>query len=154
MNISEIMTRNPACCTPDMTLREVARMMVEHDCGEIPVCDQRQNSHVIGVITDRDVCCRAVADGMDVNTTAVSTCMTTPAVTCNPEMSLQDCCNLMEQNMIRRVPVVDSQDCIVGIVSQADIACKGEAGVLTEIVKQVSQPTEESSRVGSMNQAS
>lgn len=137
-----------------MTLREVARMMVEHDCGEIPVCDSRQNGHVMGVITDRDICCRAVADGMDVNTAAVSTCMTSPAVTCNPDMTLEECCNLMEQNMIRRVPVVDQNDCVVGIVSQADIACKGDAGVLTEIVKEISQPTEESSRVSAGNRNS
>lgn len=123
-------------------------MMVEHDCGEIPVCDQRQNGHVIGVITDRDICCRAVADGMDVNITTASACMTTPAVTCTPDMSLEDCCNLMEQNMIRRVPVVDQTGTVCGIVSMADVACRGETAVITEIVQQISQPTEEPSRVG------
>lgn len=148
MTISEIMTKNPACCTPDTTLREVARMMVEHDCGEIPVCDSRDSGHPIGVVTDRDIVCRAVADGVDVGRTPVSSVMTTPAITASPEMSLEDCCNLMEENMVRRIPVVDASGCICGIVSQADIACKSDSTVISEIVKEVSKPTEEPSRVG------
>lgn len=123
-------------------------MMVEHDCGEIPVCDSRDSGHPIGVVTDRDIVCRAVADGVDVGRTPVSSVMTTPAITASPEMSLEDCCNLMEENMVRRIPVVDASGCICGIVSQADIACKSDSTVISEIVKEVSKPTEEPSRVG------
>lgn len=148
MTVSEIMTKNPACCTPDTTLREVARMMVEHDCGEIPVCDSRDSGHPIGVVTDRDIVCRAVADGVDVNRTPVSSAMTTPPITASPDMTLEDCCALMEENMIRRIPVVDQSGCICGIVSQADIACRGEGEIIVEIIKEVSQPTEAPSRVG------
>ncbi|MEA2552987.1 MAG: hypothetical protein QOJ65_1163 [Fimbriimonadaceae bacterium] len=148
MRVSEIMTKNPACCTPDSTLRDVARMMVEHDCGEIPVCEDRSGGGLVGVITDRDIVCRAVADGMDVNTTTADCCMTTPPVSASPDMSLDDVCSLMEENMIRRVPVVDESGCVCGIVSQADIACKANGYVIAEIVREVSKPTEDPSHVG------
>ena len=149
MRLLEIMTTEPACCTPDTTLRDVARMMVEYDCGEIPVCDSSDRGHVIGVITDRDIACRAVADGMDPNRTPVSACMTTPALTLKPDATLEDAMNLMEENMIRRIPVTNGEGCVCGIVSQADIACKANSKQLSEVVKEVSKPTEESSRVGS-----
>ena len=149
MRILEIMTSNPACCTPDTTLRDVARMMVEYDCGEIPICDSRDNGHLIGVITDRDIVCRAVADGLDMSRTPVSSCMTTPAITLMKNATLEDAVNLMEENMIRRIPITDETGCVCGIVSQADLAIKANDDQLTEVVKEVSRPTDESSRVGS-----
>ena len=149
MRISEIMTSNPTCCTPDTTLKDAARMMAECDCGEIPVCDSNDKGHVIGVITDRDITCRAVAQGLDVNKTPVSKCMTTPVISSSPNASLEDVMELMEENMIRRIPVIDDRGCVCGMLSQADIACKTDGLRVTEIVREISQPTDEASRVGS-----
>lgn len=149
MRLLELMTSDPACCTPDTTLREVARMMVEYDCGEIPVCNSGERGTIVGVITDRDIVCRAVADGMDMSEATVSQCMTTPAMTLTAESTLEDAVNLMEENMIRRIPIVDKDGCVCGMVSQADIARKSDGSKVGEVVREVSKPCEESSRVGS-----
>ena len=148
MKILEIMTSDPACCTPEATLRDVARMMVEYDCGEIPVCDSKDRGHIVGVITDRDIVCRAVAEGLDMSRTAVSTCMTTPAITLKKDATLEDAIALMEKNMIRRLPITDKDGCVCGIVSQADIALKSDDDTISEVVKEVSQPIESASCVG------
>ena len=149
MKVSDIMTSEPTCCTPDTTLRDVAKMMVECDCGSVPVCDAHDHGHIVGVITDRDIVCRAVAQGLDINRTAVSTCMTTPAVTLHREAPLEDAADLLEQNMIRRIPITDNDGCVCGILAQADIASKGEGTMITEVLREVSRPTQDSSRVGS-----
>jgi CBS domain-containing protein len=147
MKILEMMTSDPACCTPEATLRDVARMMVEYDCGEIPVCDSKDRGHIIGVITDRDIVCRAVAEGLDMSRTPVSTCMTTPAITLKKDATLEEAIELMETNMIRRLPITDKDGCVCGIVSQADIALKADSESISEVVREVSQPCESSSQV-------
>jgi CBS domain-containing protein len=145
MNAQEIMTKNPACCSPDTKLNQVARMMVEHDCGEIPVVDQSGNLQ--GVVTDRDICCRAVAN--DCNTCEVSAheIMSAPVMCVRMDTSVDECAHKMEQNMIRRIPVVDENGKCCGIVSQADIACKAD-GQIEELLVQVSQPMTSASSVG------
>ena len=146
MQVKEIMTENPVCCAPDTSLQEVARMMVDHDCGEIPVVDE--NRKPVGVVTDRDITCRAVAEGKNPLEMTARDCMTTPCVTVTEETSVEDCCKTMEANMIRRVPVVDESGACCGIVAQADIAEKAPERDAAEVVNQVSQPTEEASKVG------
>jgi CBS domain-containing protein len=138
MKVSELMTPDPVCCTPETTIEDVARMMRANDCGEIPVVQSAQTRRLVGVITDRDVVCRAVADGKAPATTNVSACMSTPVVTVGPDTSLEDCRTLMEEHQIRRVPVVNGND-ICGIVSQADIAVKAPASATGELVREVSK---------------
>jgi CBS domain-containing protein len=143
MKVKEIMSKDPACCTRDTSLQDVAVLMVEHDCGEIPVVDNLQSKRPVGVVTDRDIAIRTVALGKNPLDLRARDCMSSPAVTVTPEMSVDDCCTLMEENQLRRVPVVDDSGCCCGIVSQADIArhaSKGEAG---ELVKDVSRKTHE-----------
>lgn len=139
MRIEDIMTKNPKFCTPDTNLREVARMMVDCDCGEIPIVDSQQNRKPIGVITDRDIVCRAVAQGKNPLELSARDCMTTPAVTCTPETTVEDCCRHMEQRQVRRIPVVDKNAQLCGIVSQADLARTLPAQQSGGVVKQVSQ---------------
>jgi CBS domain-containing protein len=139
MQIREIMTKNPACCTPDTSLEAVAKMMLDYDCGEIPVVhgsDQRP----IGVITDRDITCRTVALGKDPMQLKARDCMSTPVLTVTPEMSLEECCRIMEEKQLRRVPVVDQRGYCCGIVAQADIALKAPDGQTVEVLKDVSRP--------------
>jgi CBS domain-containing protein len=132
------MTRNPACCAADSPLQEAARLMVEHDCGEIPVLDFADRP--IGVITDRDIVCRAIALGKNPLDLTVGDCMTSPCVTVPEDMSLSDCCDVLEQNQIRRVPVIDESGRCCGIVSQADVALASTKRTAAELVRAVSQP--------------
>jgi CBS domain-containing protein len=138
--IKHVMTNDPACCSPDTSLQEVARLMVEHDCGEIPVVDNEQSRRPVGVITDRDIVCRAIAEGRNPLALTAGECMTTAVVTVTPDMSIEDCCDVMERNQIRRVPVIDAQGCCCGIVSQADIARRVSERAAGEVVVDVSKP--------------
>ena len=138
MDIRSVMTSDPATCMPDATLRQVAQMMKEHDCGQIPVVDQQRQP--LGVITDRDIAVRAVAEGSDLASATAGDYMTSPVTTVPQDSNLNDVATLMEQNQIRRVVVVDPQGCVSGIVAQADVALAGRDGKTAEVVKQVSQP--------------
>jgi CBS domain-containing protein len=141
MQVKEMMTRNPACCTADTSLAEVAQMMIERDCGEIPIIEDEESRLPIGVITDRDIVCRAVADKRNPLDLTAADCMTKPIVTATPNMSLEECCRIMEEKLIRRVPVVDDRGACVGIVALADIALHTGKNVAGHIVREVSEPT-------------
>ena len=148
MQVKEVMTVDPACCTPEAGLREVAQMMIDHDCGEIPVVENKQNYLPIGVITDRDIVCRTVAQGLNPLNLSVADCMSKPCVTVTPEMSIEECSRILEENQIRRVPVVDADGSCCGIVSLADIALHARKGVAGEVIKEVSQPSAAAAAVG------
>ncbi len=147
MEVKDIMTKNPACCTTDSNLQEVAQLMVEHDCGETPVVENKQNMKLVGVITDRDITCRSVAVGKNPLKMTAGDCMSTPCITVTPEMSLDDCCKVMEENQVRRVPVVDKSGNCCGIVAQADIAQHASKQETGKVVKKVSKPSQSASRV-------
>jgi CBS domain-containing protein len=141
MRVRELMTSNPACCTPGTPLEEVARMMMRCDCGEIPVVDNRESMRPIGVITDRDIVIRAVAEGRNPLEMRASDCMTQPCITVSEKASIMDCIHLLEEHQIRRIPVIDESGRCSGIVSQADVARRIDHHA-AEILKQVSQPME------------
>ena len=145
MQVQEIMTSNPARCTPGASLKEAAQLMADYDCGEIPVVDD--SGRPVGVVTDRDIACRGIAQGKAADA-PVSEVMSSPAVTVSPETSLDDCCKTLEDNQIRRVPVVDESGSCCGMVSQADIARNASEHDTAQVVRDISRPTEESSRAG------
>lgn len=134
----DIMTPNPVCCSPKTTLDEVAKMMLWNDCGEIPIIDT--NDCVVGVITDRDIVCRAVAQGKNPIGYTVESCMSSPAVTVQEDDSLDDIVSTMERYQIRRVPVVSDGGICAGIIAQADVARVGPKREIAELVREVSQP--------------
>jgi len=138
MRVRDMMSKNVACCLPDTGLSDVARMMVDNDCGEIPVLNAAGTP--IGVVTDRDITCRAVAEGRNPLLMVAGDCMTAPCVTVSPEISLEDCCQVLESNQIRRVPVVDEAGACCGIVSQADIARHAPKRETAKVVQKVSEP--------------
>jgi CBS domain-containing protein len=121
--------------------------MVDHDCGEIPVIDGEKKLP-IGVITDRDIVCRAVAKGTNPLDLTAADCMSTPAVTVTPQMSIEECGNILEKNKIRRVPVVDANGGCCGIVALADIALRARDNVASEVVREVSEPGSAASAAG------
>lgn len=135
----DVMTPDPACCTARTTLDQVARMMVQTSCGEIPVVDV--NDRLIGVVTDRDIVCRVVAEGKNPMAYPAESCMSRPVVTVSPDDLLENVVATMEQHQIRRVPVTDERGRCTGIVSQADIARAEPVSEVGELVREVSQDT-------------
>ena len=133
----ELMTPDPQCCTADQTLNDVARMMMECDCGEIPVVDTQKK--LIGVVTDRDIVCRVVAAGKNPSAVTAQDAMTHPVTSVALESSLDAVLARMEEHQIRRVPVVDAEGCVCGIISQADVARKAEEQETGELVRAVSR---------------
>jgi CBS domain-containing protein len=148
MKVAEIMTPNPACCTPETPLLQVAQMFIDHDCGAIPVIESESVRKPVGIVTDRDIACRTVAAGRNALELTARDCMSTPCVAVTDEMSLSDCCEAMESNKIRRVLVVDNAGDCCGIISQADIALRGKESKAAEVVREVSRPSLSASAVG------
>jgi CBS domain-containing protein len=138
MEVREIMTSSPACCPPDTPLPEVARLMIRHDCGEIPVVESKTQKP-IGVVTDRDITIRAVAQGLNPLNLTARDCMSSPVVTIKPQSSIDQCARTMEEKQLRRVLVVDDDGCLCGIVAQADMARNGTQQIVADVVKDVSR---------------
>jgi CBS domain-containing protein len=130
------MSQTPACCAPDMKLPAVAKLMIDYDCGEIPVCESRQ---VVGVVTDRDIACRAVAAGLDPSETPVRAIMTSDPFTVSENAELSDAATLMEAHRVRRLPVT-REGRLVGIISQADLIQNLPYDKVLELLTAVSKP--------------
>ncbi len=139
MKVKEIMTSRPTCCSPLTNLKEVAQMMLERDCGEIPVVENINDLKPIGVITDRDIVCRVLAIGKNPLEMTAGECMSKPCITVNSETEVEDCCRILKEGHIRRLPVVDEQGRCCGIVSQADFATHHLKVEIGDILEQVSQ---------------
>ena len=133
----DIMTPDPACCSPSTTLDQVAKMMIQNNCGEIPIVDS--SSRPIGVVTDRDIVCRVVAEGKNPTGYTVESCMTRSVVTVREDAPLNDVLSTMEDHQIRRVAVVDGDGCCTGIISQADIANVESPQKTAELVTEISR---------------
>jgi CBS domain-containing protein len=142
--IEQIMTKNPVCCNRDTKIDQVAGLMVQHDCGEIPVVENGQGKKLVGVITDRDIVVRSVARGINPLELSAEDCMTANPVTAKRDLDIEKVCHLMEQNHIRRIPVVDDNGFVVGIVSQADIATSTNESGVAHLVRDISQASQTS----------
>jgi CBS domain-containing protein len=138
VKVNQVMTAKPACCSPDTPLQEVAHLMVAHDCGEIPVCDAGGRPQ--GVITDRDIVVRTVAQGLNPLEKKARDVMSTPCVTVSQDASLDECMEKMEEHQIRRMLVIGDDGCVCGIVSQADVALNAGKKDTAELLKDVSKP--------------
>jgi CBS domain-containing protein len=141
MKAQDLMTTNPVCCTPSSTVREAAQLMRDHDCGCVPVVEG-ESKRLVGVLTDRDVACRCVAEGKSPDT-AVRDLMTTNPQCCHPEDDVAAVEQIMIEAQIRRVPVVDAKQCCVGMIAQADLALNEEAASdrdVGRVVERISEP--------------
>jgi CBS domain-containing protein len=139
MRALQIMTPSPAVCTPETNLQAVAELMVEFDCGEIPVVRSRESMIPVGVVTDRDITCRAVAQGRNPLEMTAAECMSSPVVTVDTHDKVEECCQVLEDQQLRRVLVVDRAGRLCGIIAQADIAEFGRPEQTAEVVREVSQ---------------
>ena len=138
MDIQQVMTRDPRVCRAGVSVCEAARLMLQEDVGEIPVVDEAR--HVIGVITDRDIVLRCVAADINPQQATVEACMTSPALTLADDATLEDCADLMAGQQIRRVPVVDADGVICGIVAQADLEATDARSLKARVAERVSVP--------------
>jgi len=122
MKVREVMTKTPVCCMSVDSLQTAADLMKSHDVGAIPVVNNYTERKLLGIITDRDICIKAVAARKLNGMIKVMDVMTTSPITCQPDDSIENCESKMERNQVRRIPVVDAQGVCIGIVAQADIA--------------------------------
>ncbi len=137
---NEIMTKNPVCCLPNDLVSKAADLMKREHVGSIPVIENEQTKKLIGIVTDRDLTLRIVAEGLDAQTTKVEAVMTRKVVTCSAEDNMQKALDAMSQNQLRRIPIVDDDNKILGIISLADVAMHGDHPKRTAaMVKEISQ---------------
>lgn len=137
---SDIMTKDLVTCTPENTIVEVARLMKTEDIGPILIVDNEQSKTLVGIVTDRDIVVKAIADGQDVNTTRVGDVMSKKLVTCRADDDVDVAMKAMAQFQLRRIPVVEENMRLVGIISQADLATRVDAPEKTgEVVKEISE---------------
>jgi len=148
MRIKHVMTKDPTCCVPSDSAQHAASLMRDENAGIVPVIDNEQSRKVVGVVTDRDLCMNVVAEGLDPRTVSAEQCMTTTVVTCSPNDSVERATELMQTNQIRRLPVVNEQKELQGIVALADVVERADVKPTQthETLKRVSAPTNEPSR--------
>jgi CBS domain-containing protein len=140
MKCSEVMTDNPVCCLPSDSVGQAARVMRREHIGPVPVISDERSREIIGIVTDRDLAIKVVAEARDPNRTMVSDVMTNIIVVCRADEDLDSAIAAMEEYQIRRIPVIDQGGRIVGIISQEDVAMRLHAphtsvGMMDEISK-------------------
>jgi len=137
---NEVMTKKPVCCLPDDFVSEAAELMKKEQVGSIPIIEDEQTRKLVGIVTDRDLTIRIVAEGLDAKSTKVETIMTRNVVTCSAEDDLQKAVDTMSKHQLRRIPVVDEDHKILGIIAQADVAMHFDHPKRTAaMVKEISQ---------------
>jgi CBS domain-containing protein len=138
----DIMTKDPFCCMPTDSAQRAAQLMRDRNVGAILICDSEETKRLVGIVTDRDLCLRVVAEGCDPKSTCVGDVMTRQVFTCRPEDDVEKAVELMESRQVRRVPVVDERNRIVGIITQGDIANRlRDPQKVAEVVMEVSKPS-------------
>lgn len=142
MKIREAMSPNPVCCLPTDSAQRVARTMCDHNVGSIPVVLDQDSRKLVGVITDRDLCCSVIANGLDPKSVTIEKFMTLNPVTCREGENLENCERLMQEHQIRRMPIVDADDHVIGILAQADLALKDNPERVSKTVAEISKTSE------------
>jgi CBS domain-containing protein len=138
MKLSEIMTREVEIIQPDDTMHTAAQKMRDRDIGFLPVCD---GETLMGVLSDRDITIRALADGIDINVMLSRDLMTTPAIYCFDDQDVTDAAKLMRENQIRRLVILGREsERVVGVISLGDLARKGITDISGEVLQRVSEP--------------
>jgi CBS domain-containing protein len=134
--IRELMTANPRAIEADKPVAEAAKMMRDEDVGLAPIVE---GDRLVGTVTDRDIAIRVVAEGRDPESTTVREVASTDLVTIDPEQSLDEALRLMAQHQVRRLPVVEEDGRLVGVLAQADVARHGEDRETGQVVERISQ---------------
>ncbi len=141
MTCKDLMTADPKCCVPGDTAARAAEIMRDEDVGPVPVVSDRAGKRLVGIVTDRDVAVKVVAAGRDPKSTRVSEVMSTSLATVRVDDDYTEALDCMARNQVRRVPVVNEDGSLAGIISQADVARVGTEEELGEVVEEISEPT-------------
>jgi CBS domain-containing protein len=137
---NEVMTKNPICCLPNDMVSAAAELMKNENIGSIPVIENEQTKKLVGIVTDRDLTLKIVAAGLDAKSTKVEAVMTHKVVTCLADDDLQKALDAMAEHQLRRIPIVDNNYKVVGIIAQADVAMRvNQPEKTAEMVKEISQ---------------
>jgi CBS domain-containing protein len=140
MKCKEIMTKDPVCCLPGDTVDQAAQLMKDEDVGPIPVIADQKTKRLLCIVTDRDLAVKVVAEARSIQSVTVEEVMSRAPVSCHAEDDLQRAIDAMEKNQVRRIPVVDDNDRIIGIISQADVAIRAHKPETTaEVVEEISK---------------
>jgi len=140
MLVREIMSPNVETVTPELTLQQAAKKMRDLNIGCLLVQESKgKGDKLIGIITDRDITCRAVAEGANPETTYISDIMSMGAAFCFDDQKLEDCAQIMEAKKVHRLPVKDHSKTVIGLVSLTDLALKGSKELSAEILGEVSK---------------
>ena len=139
MLCSEIMTKDPEYCLPSDPVVKAAQLMKSEDVGPIPIVDDKDGKKLAGIVTDRDLAIKVVAEARDPKTTPVKQVMTDDVVTCKENDDVEKALKLMQDHQVRRIPVVDNGDHLLGIIAQADVANRlGSSRTTGKIVQEIS----------------
>ena len=137
---SDLMTRDLTCCIASDSVHVVAQTMKSKDVGAMPVVESHQKKHLIGIVTDRDLALKVVGEALDARKTTVQSVMSQKMVVCKTDDDLQVALDAMAQHQLRRIPVVDDQGLITGIIAQADIATRSDKPAATaKLVEEISK---------------
>jgi CBS domain-containing protein len=137
---NEVMTKYPVCCLPTDSVAKAAELMKSKNIGSIPVIENEQTQKLVGIVTDRDLALTIVAVGRDAKSTNVDVVMTYKVVSCLADDDLQKALDAMAKQKLRRIPIVDHDNRIVGIITQADVATRiNQPEKTAEMVKEISQ---------------
>jgi CBS domain-containing protein len=139
MKVKEVMSANPLCCTPGDSAQTVAKMLCDRNVGSIPVVTDRQSRTLFGMITDRDLCCSIVVQGLDPRTTRILEYVSQDPVSCRDGENVEQCERLMQEHQIRRIPIVDGDNRVIGIVSQADLALRDKPERVHKTIAEISK---------------
>lgn len=135
----EVMTKNPVCCFPSDRVGKIARLMKTTDVGSVPIVEDEKRHRLVGIVTDRDLVVHLVAEGRDLETSTAEDVMSRGVVTCRAEDDLEKALDAMSGHQLRRIPVVDENGSIVGIIAQADVATRANRSDATAaMVKEIS----------------
>jgi len=141
MKCAQVMTTEIFCCLPTDSLEEVASIMQSEDIGPVPIVDDLESRNLLGIVTDRDIALRAVARGLDTRKTTAREVMTRELVTCGVEDEIQSALDLMGRHQVRRLPIVNGGNRLVGMISQADVATRlNESDKIAAVVEEISRP--------------
>jgi len=136
------MTRELVTCTPETSIVEAAQLMKTEDIGPVLIVDNDNSRTLVGILTDRDIVVKVIADGQDVNATRVGDVMSKKLITCHADDDIDVAMKAMAQFQLRRIPVVEENMKLVGIIAQADVATRTDAPEKTaEVVKEISEET-------------
>jgi CBS domain-containing protein len=139
VKIKEVMSPSPVCCVPSDTAKAVAAIMCEHRIGSVPVVIDQQSRELVGMITDRDLCCSIIAAGLDPNTTPIQKFISLDPVTCREGENLDKCEQAMQEHQVRRIPIVDGETRVIGIVAQADLALRDKPEKVSKTIAEISK---------------